>query len=129
MEVLSLLSLSNILMAIGLVFLVVVLLNSFVIVGGNEIVVLERRWFGKQIQDGRIFALNDEVGIQVRNLMPGFHFLVPFLYKVKKGSLINISEDEVGIVESFDGVAIPNNRIFAKKIEGHHNLPRCRSFY
>lgn len=128
MEVLNLLSVSNILIAIGVIFLLAVLLNSFVIVGGNEIVVLERRWFGKQIQDGRIFALNDEVGIQVRNLMPGFHFLVPFLYKVKKGGLINISEDEVGIVESFDGVAIPNNRIFAKKIEGHHNFQDAESF-
>lgn len=107
---------------------IIVLLNSFVVVKGDEVVVLERRWFGNKIKDGRIFALSDEVGIQVRNLMPGFHVLVPFLYKYYKAKITNIKEDEIGIVESLDGKAIPNNRIFGCKVSGHENYQSGETF-
>ena len=109
------------LIGIGIILGLVILFNSFVIVSGDEIVVLERRYFGKKIADGRIFALSDEVGIQVRNLMPGFHFLVPFLYKCQKYKITNIKETQVGIIESLDGKSVPSNRIFGKKIDGHSN--------
>lgn len=116
------------LIAFGVIFGLVVLFNSFVIVSGDEVVVLERQYFGSKIKDGRIFAMSDEVGIQVRNLMPGFHFLVPFIYTYKKYKIQNIKENEVGIVESLDGSSIPNNRIFGTKIEGHNNFQDGEAF-
>lgn len=128
MEVLNLITATNIMSLVAIVLGLIILFNSFVNVSGSEIVILERRWFGKKIQDGRIFAFRDEVGIQIRNLMPGFHFLVPFLYKITKQRLINIAEDEIGIIQSLDGSAIPNNRIFAKKINGHHNFQDAEAF-
>ncbi len=56
-------------------------------VGGEEIAILERRWLGKTMPDGRVVALEDEIGIQARILGPGLHFLIPFIYRVSKHSL------------------------------------------
>ena len=54
---------------------------SVVVVGGNEIALIERRWFGSKMPQGRVVALGNEVGIQARTLGPGLHFLIPFIYK------------------------------------------------
>ena len=48
------------------------LLKSFTIAKGNQIILLERRWFGRQMPDGRTVALRNEVGVQARVLGPGF---------------------------------------------------------
>ena len=45
-------------------FVLVALLQSFTIAKGNQVIVLERRWFGKTMPDGRTVALRDEVGVQ-----------------------------------------------------------------
>ena len=113
---------------IGVIALLFIAYNSFVVVGGNEVIVLERKYFGKKIENGRIFAMKQEVGIQIRNLMPGFHFLIPFIYSYKKYKIVNIPENYIGIVESLDGKNIPNNRIFGKKVEGHNSFQDGESF-
>ena len=96
------------------------LLNSLVIVGGQEIAVLERRWFGKAMPEGRVVAMSDEVGIQARILGPGLHVLIPFLFKVNKQSLLVIGEEEIGLVDAIDGVPVQAGRIFARALEGHN---------
>ena len=40
---------------------------SIVIVGGSEIAVIERRWFGRKMPQGRVVAMGNEVGIQARD--------------------------------------------------------------
>lgn len=98
------------------------LYTSIVVVGGDEIVMLERRWFGYRIPQGRIFAMRNEVGIQARVLTPGLHFLLPFLYKSYKDKLLVIGANQVGIVESVDGDSIETGHIFAKVVEGHNSF-------
>jgi len=93
--------------------------QSIVIVGGSEIAVLERRWFGSKMPQGRVIARNDEVGIQARTLGPGMHFLIPFIYTSKKFPFMEIKENEVGLVESIDGSPVPAGAIFAKVVVGH----------
>ena len=97
----------------------VIALNSFVNVGGTQIAMLERRWLGKEMPQGRVVAMGSEVGIQARILGPGLKFLFPFLYKVKKDAMIELKEDEIGLVEAIDGVPVPAGRIFAKTVQGH----------
>src|SRR5271169_4524396 len=87
---------------------------SIILVGGKEIAVLERRYFGRKMPQGRVIALAKEVGIQARTLGPGLHFLIPFLYKAKKYTFTTISENEVGLLESIDGDPVPPGKIFAK---------------
>lgn len=103
-----------------IVFVLIVVINSIVIVGGAQVAVLERRWFGKKIPEGRVVALRNEVGIQARTLGPGMHFLTPFLYRVSKDLLTIISENEVGLVDSIDGEQVKSGRIFARAFKEHN---------
>lgn len=98
---------------------VVTLMNTFVVVGGAQMAVLERRWFGKDMPLGRVVAMPNEVGIQARILPPGLHMLIPFLYRVEKYPMVTIGENEVGQVESVDGVPVAPGKIFGPVTEGH----------
>ncbi len=99
---------------------IVLVWKSIVIVGGTEIAVVERRYFGAKMPQGRVVAQSNEVGIQARTLGPGLHFLIPFIYVPKKYPFTAIAEIEVGVVESIDGDPVPPGKIFAKVVEGHN---------
>ena len=91
--------------------------NSVKIARGDEFITLERRWFGKQMPDGRTIALKDEVGIQARTLGPGTHFLMPFIYKATKNKIITIGTTQVGIVTAVSGQPIQDGKVFADPVE------------
>jgi uncharacterized membrane protein YqiK len=109
-----------ILYEVGALFLIIVLTKSLVLVGGREMAVVERKYFGKNMPQGRVIAQNNEIGIQARTLGPGLHLLIPFLYSVKKYQFTVIGENEVGIIESIDGDPVPPGNIFAKVVDGHN---------
>lgn len=102
--------------------------NSVVLVSGNAIAVLERRWIGKKMPQGRVVAMGGEVGIQARTFGPGLHFLIPFLYAAVKYGFIEISNGEIGTVESIDGNPIPPGRIFASVVQGHNAFQDGEAF-
>lgn len=102
--------------------------NSIVIVAGSEIAVIERRWFGKRMPQGRVVAMSGEVGIMAKTLGPGLHFLVPFLFVARKTPFLKIETNEIGIVESIDGIPIPAGRIFAQVVEGHNSFQDGEAF-
>jgi regulator of protease activity HflC (stomatin/prohibitin superfamily) len=108
------------LMALAVFAFVFFLYNSVVIVGGTQIAVLERRWFGGAMPEGRVVAMSNQVGIQARILGPGLHLLTPFLYSVQKQPMVPIGEDEIGLIEAIDGAPVPPGRIFAKVTDGHN---------
>src|SRR5512133_2532000 len=101
---------------------------SVVVVGGNEIALIERRWFGSKMPQGRVVALGNEVGIQARTLGPGLHFLIPFIYKATKSVFTEILESEIGLIESVDGSSIPAGRIFAVVVAGHNSFQDGEAF-
>ncbi|MDO8756859.1 MAG: SPFH domain-containing protein [Elusimicrobiota bacterium] len=94
--------------------------NSIVIVGGTQLAVLERRWLGTNLPEGRVVAMAHEVGIQARILGPGLHLLIPFLYRTEKAPMMIVAENEVGLVESIDGAPVPPGRIFGKALTNHN---------
>jgi regulator of protease activity HflC (stomatin/prohibitin superfamily) len=101
------------------VLLLVLAYGSVVIVGGTQLAVLERRWIGRRMPEGRVVAMRGEVGIQAHILGPGLHWLVPFIYSTRRSRMLEIGEDQVGLVEAVDGVPLPPSRIFAKVVPGH----------
>lgn len=111
-----------------LLVLLIILFNSIVIVGGKEIAVLERRWFGKSMPQGRVIAMSNEIGLQARTLGPGLHLLVPFLYKARKAFFTIINENEIGLIESIDGNSIPAGKIFAKVVGNHDSFQDGEAF-
>lgn len=112
----------------ALVPVAILLYASVVIVGGNEIALIERRWFGSKMPQGRVVALGNEVGIQARTLGPGLHFLIPFIYKATKSVFTEILDNEIGMIESVDGDAIPAGRIFAEVVTGHNSFQDGEAF-
>jgi uncharacterized membrane protein YqiK len=103
--------------ALGALALLVILLKSFTIARGNQIILLERRWFGKQMPDGRTVALRNEVGVQARVLGPGVHFLIPFIYRASKRDFCIIKTNKVGVVRAVAGAPIPSGQFMAKAVE------------
>jgi uncharacterized membrane protein YqiK len=108
--------------------LFILIVKSIVLVRGKEIAVVERKYFGKKMPQGRVIAQSDEIGIQARTLGPGMHFLIPFIYKAIKYPFTVIAQNEVGIVESIDGDPIPPGKIFAAVVEGHNSFQDGEKF-
>ena len=105
--------------AVFLFLLLVVAGGMLANIGGQQVGVVERKYFGRPLPEGRVVALPGEVGIQAKVLQPGLHFLFPFLYTVKKAEMISIGEEEVGLVEAIDGLPLEPGRIFARHTAGH----------
>ena len=114
--------------AVALVAIVIVLWNAIVIVGGNEVAVMERRYFGNEMPEGHVIAMPGQVGVQARTLPPGLHVLIPFLFKIRKFPFVVIDDDQVGVVEAIDGKAVPAGRIFAKVVDGHNSFQDAEAF-
>jgi len=91
--------------------------KSFVNVKSTQVAIIERKYVGKEMQDGRTVALRGEVGVQAAILGPGLHLLVPFIQTAKKVPYIKIEEHQIGIVESITGQPIPTGKILAKDVE------------
>ncbi|OAI40573.1 hypothetical protein AYO38_05730 [bacterium SCGC AG-212-C10] len=121
-----------VLIVLGAVFLGVLLFvvigGVLVNIGGQQIGILERRYVGRSLPEGRVVAMRGEVGIQARVLPPGLHVLIPFLYKVTKQPMMVVAEDEVGIVESIDGRALEAGHIFARRVAGHDTFQDGEAF-
>src|SRR3954470_22427121 len=97
-----------------LIALLIILRRIFVNVGPREIAIKERRYLGRRMPPGRVVATEGEVGIQADVLKPGLHLIkFPFESIVRKGPLIEIGADEMGIVEAVDGEPMLPGRIFA----------------
>jgi regulator of protease activity HflC (stomatin/prohibitin superfamily) len=80
-------------------------------------------------QDGEAFIRNGgQKGPQIEVLPPGKYRINPYLFKLTKGTVTEIKDVEIGIVESVDGVAIPEGRIFAQAVEGHSSFQNGDAF-
>ena len=97
-----------------------VLFRSVALVRGDQLAVLERRWLGRRMPEGRVVAMRHEVGVQAHILGPGLHFLTPFIYAVTKAPMLDVGEDEIALVEAIDGRPVDPGRIFAKVVSGHN---------
>lgn len=107
-------NLGTLLLALAVLIL---LFNAITIARGDQIITLERRWFGRQMPDGRTVALSNEVGVQARVLGPGFHFLIPFIYKTSKSNFLVIPPNQVGVVRAITGAPIPSGNYMARSID------------
>ena len=94
-------------------------------IGATEIAITERRYHGKELEPGRAFAMNGQVGIQAKYLAPGLKWLwYPFITIKKRANFLTIEADELGIVTATDGEPLPAGRIFAEDHAGetHDNF-------
>jgi len=88
-------------------------------IGGQQVGVIERKYFGRSLPEGRVVAMRGEIGVQAGVLQPGLHLLPPYLFRVIKNDMIVVAEDEVGLIESIDGRPLDPGHIFARRVERH----------
>jgi len=114
-----------------IVFLILFLIvagGMLIVVGGTPVGLIERRYIGRTMREGRVVAMKDEIGIQARILAPGLHILFPFLYVVRKTEMLVVNDDEVGLIESIDGKPLEPGAIFARHVTGHNSYQDGEAF-
>jgi uncharacterized membrane protein YqiK len=97
-------------MAISIV-VIFTLLSGLQMVRHNQVGILTRKLGSQPLPQGHIIARDAEVGIQAEVLRPGLYWRVPFVWRIERVSVTIIEPNEVGIVESIDGLALPNGRL------------------
>lgn len=95
----------------------------FVYVRSDEVAIIEQRFLGVPLEQGRVFALENQIGLKAKYLAPGLHFVLwPIINVVSKPDFVTIAADELGIVEATDGDPLEAGRIFADDPAGqYHN--------
>lgn len=94
------------------------LLGSVRYVGSNEVGIVTKQAFGSQLTDGKIIAVDGEMGVQATVLAPGWHFgYVPGIYSVHNVDLTEIKPDEVGLIEASDGEPLNDGQLFAPEFK------------
>jgi uncharacterized membrane protein YqiK len=114
-----------------IVFLILFLIvagGMLIVIGGTQVGLIERRYIGRTMREGRVVAMKDEIGIQARILAPGLHVLFPFLYVVRKTEMLVVNDDEVGLIESIDGKPLEPGAIFARHVTGHNSFQDAEAF-
>src|SRR2546426_9021359 len=115
--------------AVILLLLVLIVGGGMLInIGGQQVGIIERRYFGRTLPEGRVVAMRFEVGLQARVLPPGLHLLFPFIDVVRKTDMPIVGEDEVGVVESIDGVPLEPGHIFARHVQSHDSFQDGEAF-
>ena len=86
----------------------------FVNVGPDEIAITERKYIGKELKPGRVFASEGEVGINVDYLAPGLHFVFwPFTQLLVRSKMVSVGANEIGLIEALDGEPLAAGSIYA----------------
>ena len=81
---------------VGLALLAAVIWSSRILanVGGAQVGILERRYLGRALPQGRVVAMRGEIGYQARSLQPGLHILTPYLFGVSRQPMTVVREEE-----------------------------------
>ncbi len=117
------------LIVLGVVVLIALAVIWYVItrflvnVGATEVGIIERRYVGRKMAQGRVVATDGEIGIQADVLKPGLHFvLYPIQRVIQKVPLVEIGADELGVIEAVDGEPMQTGSIFAPdRAQNTHN--------
>ncbi|MFA5238136.1 MAG: SPFH domain-containing protein [Phycisphaerae bacterium] len=99
-------------------FIIILLLAAVLVtvtnIRGNEVGIVEKKFGGGALAEGRIISVNGENGIQAQVLAPGWHFFYwPWQYTITKIPVIEIKDGQVGLVQAADGRSLPPDTIYA----------------
>jgi uncharacterized membrane protein YqiK len=75
-------------------------------IANDRIGILEKLWSVRGSIEEGLIALNGEAGFQPRVLRGGFHFFLPFQYRVHKAPLVTILQGQIGYVFARDGIPL-----------------------
>ena len=102
-------------LVIGLILAVIVLWLSGAVryIPNDRLGVLEKLWSARGSIKNGLIALDGEAGFQPETVRGGFHFFVPFQYRMHRVPLVTIPQGQIGYVFARDGVALAPTQTLA----------------
>ncbi|MDX2131881.1 MAG: SPFH domain-containing protein [Planctomycetota bacterium] len=89
-------------------------MSSIVYVPGDRVGIVTKNMLGSPLKEGKILAVNGEMGPQADILRSGVHLWYwPVLYSVDLVPLIEVSSGQVGLIETTDGLPQDEGQLFA----------------
>lgn len=79
----------------------------------DRIGVVEKLWSLSGSVKRGLLALGGEAGFQAELLRGGFHFFIPFQYRVHLRSMVSVTQGKIGYVFARDGVDLPAGQTLA----------------
>jgi uncharacterized membrane protein YqiK len=115
------------------IFIIILLMAAVLVtvtnIGGNEVGIIEKKFGGGSLPEGRIIAVNGENGIQAQVLVPGWHFFYwPWQYTITKTPVLEINEGNVGLVQAADGLSLPQDTVYAPEWEEKDKMLNAEYF-
>ena len=111
------LELALVLAAVGGLFWFVIASGVARYIPNDRLGILEKLWSSKGSVRHGFIALNGEAGFQPEVLRGGFHFFVPFQYRVHRAPLVTIPQGQIGYLFARDGLALEPTQTLASNVE------------
>ena len=108
---------------VGLIVAGITYFRSSVAIGDNEVGLIYKKFapFSGHLSNNQVVALNGEEGYQAEVLSQGRHpGYWPWQYIVYKEPCVEISPEQIGIVEAKDGEPLERGSSFGKVVECNH---------
>jgi uncharacterized membrane protein YqiK len=101
----------------GLVVLIVLSMAGVVrYIPNNSIAIVEKLWSFRGSVESGLIALGGEAGYQPQVLRGGFHFFMPFQYRLHRVQLVTIPQGQIGYVFARDGQSLPATQTLASNV-------------
>jgi len=85
-------------------------------VGNNRVAIIEKLWSRNGSIAGGLIALEREAGYQPEVLRGGYHFFVPFQYRVHSQPLVTIPQGQIGYIFARDGAPLGPHQTLASNL-------------
>jgi uncharacterized membrane protein YqiK len=92
--------------------------SSTVLIAERQVGIVVKKFSGRDLQPGRLIALDGEAGYQADILAPGLHFgFWRWQYRVIKVPVTIVPQGEIALVLAADGAATPADRILGRIVD------------
>lgn len=87
---------------------------SMVYVPSDSVGIVHKNMLGSSLKEGKIVAVDGEMGVQADMLAPGLHLWYwPLIYNVDTVPLVEVQSGQVGLIETTDGLPLDEGQLFA----------------
>lgn len=97
-------------------FVLFVLSRTIRYVGNNRVAVVEKLWSRNGSISAGLIAMDAQAGYQPDVLRGGYHFFLPFQYRVHAQPLVTIPQGQVGYVFARDGAPLGPTQTLASNV-------------
>lgn len=117
----------GVILIIILAIILVMTIVGPVVVGSEEVAIVEKKFSSKSLQNGAFIATDGEAGYQSDVLRAGLHFKNRIIYKIHKCPLITIKQGKIGYVFARSGEALNIDQTLGREVECN-NFQDTKSF-